>query len=63
LTTTSYIVFNTGKNAYAYRALGCHRVKMREGYDAFRFAVWAPDARAVSVVGSFNESESPRPIS
>jgi len=48
-------LFNTGKNAYAYRALGCHRVRMPEGYDAYRFAVWAPDARAVSVVGSFND--------
>ncbi len=47
-------LFNTGKNAYAYRALGCHRVAMPEGHEAFRFAVWAPDARAVSVVGSFN---------
>ncbi len=47
-------LFNTGKSAYAYRALGCHRVAMPEGYEAFRFAVWAPDARAVSVVGSFN---------
>ncbi len=47
-------LFNTGKNAYAYRTLGCHRVMMPDGYEAYRFAVWAPDARAVSVVGSFN---------
>ena len=47
-------LFNEGKSAYAYRALGCHRVQAKEGYDAFRFAVWAPNARAVSVVGSFN---------
>lgn len=48
-------LFNEGKNCYSYLSLGCHRVKMPEGYYAFRFAVWAPEARAVSVVGSFNE--------
>lgn len=47
-------LFNEGKSAYAYRALGCHSVCTEDGYDAFRFAVWAPNARAVSVVGSFN---------
>ena len=48
-------LFNTGKSAYAYLALGCHRVILPDGSAAFRFAVWAPDARAVSVVGTFNE--------
>ena len=43
-------LFNEGKSAYAYRALGCHSVCTEDGYDAFRFAVWAPNARAVSVV-------------
>lgn len=47
-------LFNEGKSAYAYRALGCHRVDAEDGSSAFRFAVWAPNARAVSVVGSFN---------
>ena len=47
-------LFNTGKSAYAYRSLGCHRVVMPDGREVFRFALWAPDARAVSVVGSFN---------
>ena len=46
-------LFNEGTNAYSYKALGCHKVHM-EGYDAFRFALWAPNAESVSVVGSFN---------
>ncbi len=54
LDETELYLFNEGKSAYAYRALGCHKVRMSAGYEAFRFAVWAPDARAVSVVGSFN---------
>ncbi|MDO4567912.1 MAG: 1,4-alpha-glucan branching protein GlgB [Clostridia bacterium] len=48
LDDTALYLFNTGRNAYAYRALGCHR----HG-DGFMFAVWAPNARYVNVVGSF----------
>lgn len=47
-------LFNEGANAYAYTALGCHRLRTEDGRDVYRFAVWAPNARAVSVVGSFN---------
>ena len=43
-------LFNEGKNGYAYRDMGCHRV---DG-DTYRFAVWAPHAQAVSLVGDFN---------
>ncbi|MBQ2661322.1 MAG: 1,4-alpha-glucan branching protein GlgB [Clostridia bacterium] len=46
-------LFNTGKNSYAYRALGCHEF-VEDGKSVFRFATWAPNARAVSVVGDFN---------
>jgi len=52
LDETAVYLFNQGKNVYAYRELGCHRVE--EEKDTYRFAVWAPGARAVSVVGSFN---------
>lgn len=48
LDATSLYLFNTGRNAYAYRDLGCHR----DG-DGFSFAVWAPNARYVNVVGTF----------
>lgn len=54
LDQTELYLFNEGKSAYAYRALGCHRVTMEDGGAAYRFAVWAPNALSVSVVGSFN---------
>ena len=42
--------FGTGQATDAYRLLGCHD----EGDGRHSFRVWAPDARAVSVVGDFN---------
>jgi 1,4-alpha-glucan branching enzyme len=36
-----------------YRRLGAHECSI-DGVDGVRFAVWAPNARAVSVVGDFN---------
>jgi len=47
-------LWGEGTNCFAYLSLGCHKV-VHDGYDMFRFAVWAPNAEAVSVVGSFNE--------
>lgn len=44
LDQTELYLFNEGKSAYAYRALGCHRVTMEDGGAAYRFAVWAPNA-------------------
>lgn len=55
-------LFNTGKNAYAYRALGCHEVTDDNGTRLYRFAVWAPSAQAVSVVGDFNNWDISRNI-
>lgn len=46
-------LFNEGSSAYAYKALGCHRVRKGKQED-YRFAVWAPNAQQVSVVGDFN---------
>ncbi len=40
-----------GIDCRAYMEMGCHRVSDRE----YEFRVWAPNARAVSVVGDFNE--------
>src|SRR5687768_1966470 len=42
-------LFNEGSHERIYEKLGSHRV---EG--GVHFAVWAPNARAVSVVGDFN---------
>jgi 1,4-alpha-glucan branching enzyme len=46
-------LFNEGRLLEAYRALGSHPVS-HEGVDGVRFAVWAPSAERVSVVGEFN---------
>ncbi len=43
-------LFNHGELKRAWRVFGAHRVE-----DGFRFAVWAPHARRVSVVGDFND--------
>jgi 1,4-alpha-glucan branching enzyme len=42
-----------GTHARAYEKLGAHVIE-RDGVAGTRFAVWAPDAVAVSVVGDFN---------
>lgn len=46
-------LFNEGKLNQAYRMLGAHRVR-NAGVEGVRFAVWAPNAERVSVVGDFN---------
>ena len=42
-----------GTNYESYRTLGAHLVEC-EGIPGVRFAVWAPNARVVSIVGEFN---------
>ena len=58
--------FNEGTAEQAWRWLGAHACK-RDGKTGVRFAVWAPNARRVSVVGDFNgwdgNSHVMRPIS
>ncbi len=46
-------LFNAGRLLQAYRTLGAQPMK-REGVDGTRFAVWAPNAERISVVGDFN---------
>ena len=46
-------LFNEGTHLRAYDVFGAHIVEAN-GVDGVRFAVWAPNARAVSVVGDFN---------
>jgi 1,4-alpha-glucan branching enzyme len=43
-------LFREGTHAQLYRKLGCHL-----GDGSARFAVWAPNAQAVSVIGEFND--------
>jgi 1,4-alpha-glucan branching enzyme len=46
-------LFNEGAHVRAYRRLGSHLATL-EGQDGVAFAVWAPNARDVAVVGDFN---------
>ena len=42
--------FYKGQSVNAYELLGCHKV----GENLYHFAVWAPNAKDVCVVGDFN---------
>ena len=44
-------LFNTGDNFQSYKMLGARPDLSHDGEPGFRFAVWAPNAKAVSVVG------------
>ncbi|MDE2342599.1 MAG: 1,4-alpha-glucan branching protein GlgB [Betaproteobacteria bacterium] len=46
-------LFNEGRLLQNYRMLGAHPLR-HEGVRGVRFAVWAPNAERVSVVGDFN---------
>jgi len=46
-------LFNEGRLRQAWRTLGAHS-EQRNGVSGVRFAVWAPNAERVSVVGDFN---------
>src|SRR6202451_4750022 len=46
-------LFNEGSKYRMYETMGAHRVT-RHGQAGAIFSVWAPNARLVSVIGSFN---------
>ena len=54
-------LFNEGAAERAYRWLGAHACRL-DGKDGVRFAVWAPNASRVSVVGDFNGWDGNRHI-
>ncbi|WP_429158929.1 1,4-alpha-glucan branching protein GlgB [Desulfitispora alkaliphila] len=47
-------LFHKGENFRSYEMLGAHIVN-RDGEFGTSFALWAPNARAVSIVGDFNQ--------
>ena len=47
-------LFNNGTNVQSHSMLGAMPGTSTEGEHGFHFAVWAPHAKAVSVVGDFN---------
>jgi len=53
LTDFDLHLFGEGKHWHIYRILGSHR-KQVDGVSGVLFAVWAPSAERVSVVGDFN---------
>ena len=49
-------LFGRGEAQRAYLVFGCHKVSGPDDVESlYRFAVWAPNAKGVSVVGDFNE--------
>jgi 1,4-alpha-glucan branching enzyme len=53
LTEDDLYLFNEGSHFRLYRKLGAHPAEV-EGAPGTYFAVWAPDAERVSVIGDFN---------
>ena len=53
LTEQDLYLFNQGRDYRAYQKLGAHLTSAGDQSGA-SFSVWAPNARAVSVIGSFN---------
>ena len=53
LTEYDLHLFNEGTLHRAYQKLGAHRGEV-DGIAGVHFAVWAPNARQVSVIGDFN---------
>jgi 1,4-alpha-glucan branching enzyme len=54
LTDDDIYLFNEGSHFRLYEKLGAHHMVV-EGQEGYHFAVWAPDALKVSVIGEFNQ--------
>ena len=62
ITEYDQYLFGDGTHYEIYKKLGAHLAK-KDGQNGVYFAVWAPNARAVSVVGDFNDwSEGVNPM-
>jgi 1,4-alpha-glucan branching enzyme len=53
LTSDDLYLFNEGSHFRLYEKLGSHPI-VRQGVEGVYFAVWAPNAHRVTVMGSFN---------
>ncbi|MGE3076384.1 MAG: 1,4-alpha-glucan branching protein GlgB [Dehalococcoidia bacterium] len=53
ITENDLYLFNEGTHSQLYKKLGCH-LATNDGVEGAWFSVWAPNARAVSVVADFN---------
>ncbi|CAN5746617.1 1,4-alpha-glucan branching protein GlgB [soil metagenome] len=54
LTREDLYLFNEGTHNRLYQKLGAHR-RTTSGTDGINFAVWAPNAAHISVIGDFND--------
>jgi len=54
LSNDDLFLFNEGSHYRLYEKLGAHPMKV-EGVEGTYFAVWAPNAKQVSVMGDFND--------
>ena len=54
LTPHDIYLFREGSHTRLFDKLGAHRVVQGDGSPAIHFALWAPNAAAVSVIGDFN---------
>lgn len=54
ITEQDIYLFHQGTNYRSQHFLGCHLMEW-EGKQGFRFVVWAPNAKEISVVGDFND--------
>ena len=54
LTEQDLYLFNQGRHYRAYEKLGSHLTSV-DGRPGASFSVWAPNARSVNVIGSFND--------
>jgi 1,4-alpha-glucan branching enzyme len=61
LSTEDLYFFARGEHERAYRFLGAHESE-HNGVPGVNFAVWAPSAKCVSVVGDFNNWQSGRDL-
>lgn len=59
ITEYDHYLLAEGTDLYAYNKFGAHLIELN-GYTGVRFAVWAPNARRVSVVGAFNQWDGRR---
>ena len=59
LSTRDLYLFNKGNLFHSYRTLGAHPIRLGDE-QGVRFAVWAPHAQSVRVVGSFNKWDGTR---
>lgn len=53
VTEADEYLFGSGTHYDIYKKLGAHKT-VKDGKSGFHFAVWAPNAETVSLVGDFN---------